>query len=134
MRSMADTKVVRVDEDILPLIRRYSDGSISDGVRAMQKIIVENSIRVITPEEVVETVRKVCQVEGVVLKRFGDTVPEQPVQSGPAAPGVSLEQVEGAVRQVTQKEGIMLHSQQKQFFREIFASLTQCISDKGLMS
>ena len=127
---MTDTKVVRVDEDVLPIIRRYSDGSISDGVRAMQKIIVENSVRVITPEEVVETVRKVCQIEGVVLKHGGV---QQLEQSGPAPAGVSVEQVEGAVRKVTQTEGIMLHSQQKQFFREIFASLTQCISDKGLM-
>ena len=72
--------------------------------------------------------RKVVQVEGVVMLG-GNAVPELAA----AAPGVSLEQVEGAVRQVTQKEGIMLHSQQKQFFRELFASLTQCISDKGLM-
>jgi hypothetical protein len=41
--------------------------------------------------------------------------------------------VNDSVRQVVQVEGVMLHDKQKGFFREIFASLTQCISDKGLM-
>ncbi len=41
--------------------------------------------------------------------------------------------VNDSVRQVVQVEGVMLHEKQKGFFREVFASLTQCISDKGLM-
>lgn len=126
---MVDSKVVRIEEDLLPIIRRYSDGGVSDGIRSMHKIIVEKEQKRLSLEEVSVALRKVVQVEGVVMLG-GKAAPEQ---SGPAATGVSLEQVEGAVRQVTQKEGIMLHSQQKQFFREIFASLTQCISDKGLM-
>lgn len=89
---MVETKVVRVDEDLLPIIRRYSDGSVSEGIRAMHKIIVEK-------EE----------------KR------------------VSLEEVAVAMRKVVQVEGVMLHDKQKGFFRELFASLTRCISDKGLM-
>ena len=126
---MVDSKVVRIEEDLLPIIRRYSDGGVSDGIRYMHKIIVEKEQKRLSLEEVSVALRKVVQVEGVVMLG-GNAVPEL---AGPAAPGVSLEQVEGAVRQVTQKEGIMLHSQQKQFFREIFASLTRCISDKGLM-
>ena len=127
---MADSKVMRIDEDLVPIIRRYSDGGISEGIRTMHRIIVEKEEKRLSLEEVSVALRKVVQVEGVVLKHGGV---QQLEQSGPAPAGVSVEQVEGAVRKVTQTEGIMLHSQQKQFFREIFASLTQCISDKGLM-
>lgn len=41
--------------------------------------------------------------------------------------------VNDSVRQVVQVEGVMLHEKQKGFFRELFASLTRCISDAGLM-
>jgi len=64
---MVETRVVRVDEDLLPVIRRYSDGSVSDGIREMQKIIVEKEQKRLSLEEVSEAVRKVTQVEGVML-------------------------------------------------------------------
>ena len=65
---MTDTKVMRIEEDLLPIIRRYSDGSVSDGIRAMHRIIVENAGgQKVSPEEVAEVMRKVCQVEGVML-------------------------------------------------------------------
>ena len=64
---MTETKVVRIDEDLLPVIRKYSDGSVSDGIRAMHRILAENEGCMVTTEEVAETMRKVCQVEGVML-------------------------------------------------------------------
>jgi hypothetical protein len=48
-------------------------------------------------------------------------------------PVYTLEEFGEMTRKVCQIEGVMLHERQKGFFREIFASLTQCISDKGLM-
>lgn len=86
---MTETKVVRIDEDLLPVIRKYSDGSVSDGIRAMHRILAENEGRMVTTEEVAETMRKVCQVEGV-----------------------------------------MLHSDQKGFFRDLFASLTKALQGR----
>ena len=89
---MTDTVVVRIEKDLLPVIRKYSDGSVIDGVRAMHQIIAERGGMSVSQEEVAEMLRKVTQVEGV-----------------------------------------MLHSRQKGFFQELFASLIRCISDKGLM-
>lgn len=48
-------------------------------------------------------------------------------------PVYTLQEFGDIMRKVCQTEGVMLHEKQKGFFREIFASLTKCISDKGLM-
>jgi hypothetical protein len=64
---MTDTQVIRIEKDLIVVIRRYSDGSISDGIRAMHRIITESEGRMVSTEEVAETVRKVCQIEGVML-------------------------------------------------------------------
>ena len=48
-------------------------------------------------------------------------------------PIYTLEEFGDVVRKVCQLEGVMLHDKQKGFFQALFASLTQCISDKGLM-
>ena len=48
-------------------------------------------------------------------------------------PIYTLEEFGVVMRKVCQVEGVMLHDKQKGFFQALFASLTQCISDKGLM-
>lgn len=48
-------------------------------------------------------------------------------------PVYTLQEFGDVMRKVTQAEGVMLHDKQKGFFQALFASLTQCISDKGLM-
>lgn len=48
-------------------------------------------------------------------------------------PVYTLEEFGDVMRKVTQAEGVMLHEKGKGFFRELFGSLTQCISDKELM-
>ena len=48
-------------------------------------------------------------------------------------PIYTLEEFGVVMRKVCQVEGGMLHDKQKGFFQALFASLTQCISDKGLM-
>lgn len=56
---MTDTKVIRVDEEVLAVIRQYSDGSISDGIRAMDKAVKEKGSAAITLETVKMAVRDV---------------------------------------------------------------------------
>ena len=125
---MADSKVMRIDEDLVPIIRRYSDGGISEGIRTMHRIIVEKEEKRLSLEEVSVALRKVVQVEGVVLKHGGV---QQLEQSEPAPVGVSVEQVEGAVRKVTQTEGVVLHEKSKGFFRDLFKDLMDLIRARG---
>ena len=67
-KSVRFTKVVRIDEDLVPVIQTYSDGSISDGIREMHKILSEKAgRRLVTPDQFKEAVRQVVQVEGVML-------------------------------------------------------------------
>lgn len=48
-------------------------------------------------------------------------------------PVYTLQEFGDVMRKVCQVEGVTLNEKQKGFFRELFASLTRCISDKGLM-
>ena len=65
---MRITTVVRIDDDLIPAIRTYSDGSISDCIREMHKILSEKAgRRLVTPDQFKEAVRQVVQVEGVML-------------------------------------------------------------------
>ncbi len=56
---MPDSKPVRIDLDLIPIIREYSDGSISDGIRAMHNAAKEKGPASITLETVKIAVREV---------------------------------------------------------------------------
>jgi hypothetical protein len=47
-------------------------------------------------------------------------------------PVYTLQEFGDVMRKVTQVEGVSLNEKQKGFFRELIASLTKCISDKGV--
>ena len=90
--------------------------------------------RELAPSEVIvelEALRKyhitVLQERDTMISSLKNIVPTD------GRPVYTLQEFGDIMRKVCQTEGVMLHEKQKGFFREIFASLTKCISDKGLM-
>ena len=65
----AETEVVRVEAGLVPIIRKYSDGSISDGIWAMEGLIKNSGTKpyVITLEELKAGIRGVVRIEGVII-------------------------------------------------------------------
>ena len=82
---------------------------------------------IIALAEWVEGQKSIIQEKENAIRDLKSVVPTD------GRPIYTLEEFGDVMRKVTQAEGVMLHEKQKGFFRELFASLTQCISDKGLM-
>lgn len=65
---MADkTCMQRIEIRLIPIIRMYSEGSINDCIWAMHERLVEKEEKKLSLEEVSTALRKVVQVEGVML-------------------------------------------------------------------
>ena len=84
-------------------------------------------------EMIVELDQETRDMEAILIERDKMIASLKSIVPTDGRPVYTLEEFGDVMRKVTQAEGVMLHTRQKGFFQELFASLTQCISDKGLM-
>lgn len=66
-----DSTTTRIEDVLIPIIRKYSDGSISDGIWAMDALIKNSGVKpyVMTLEELKAGIRGVVNIEGVKLNQ-----------------------------------------------------------------
>ena len=64
-----ESTTTRIEDALVPIIRKYSDGSISDGIWAMEGLIKNSGTKpyVITLEELKAGIRGVVRIEGVII-------------------------------------------------------------------
>lgn len=92
-----------------------------------------NNIRLAPSEAIVEQNSKIGEMYQLLDERDKMIASLKNIVPTDGRPVYTLQEFGDIMRKVCQTEGVMLHSDQKGFFREIFASLTKCIADKGLM-